>query len=175
MHMKRNGIIAALCLLWTIIAQALIVSVNGHGDIPEEGLEITVTEAEEDILTGEPLVTIEGKLIYNGALHVTITRSVAGIEDEFCCAGACTSGNGQTTETLDFTPSGLTDWFAHYKPADTCTTVVYTFQGDETRTLTVHYNVTQDIDTVVEQETPTRKILKDGIIYIINNENIYHL
>lgn len=164
-----------LCLLWTTNMHALIVSVDGYGDIPEEGLEITVTEAEEDILTGKPLVTIEGTLVNNGALNVTITRSITGISDEFCCAGECTAGNGQLTEILTFTPNGITNWFAHYEPADSFTTVVYTFVGDQTRTLTVHYDVTQDIETVDGLEPKARKILKDGIIYIINNDNIYHL
>ena len=55
MRMKRN-IWIALGLLMTINSHALVVSVEGQGDIPEEGMELTLTEAEEDILSGKMMM-----------------------------------------------------------------------------------------------------------------------
>ena len=48
---KLYVLLAALCMLQQ--AHALIVSVRGEGEVPEQGLELTVTEGEEDILTGQ--------------------------------------------------------------------------------------------------------------------------
>lgn len=176
--MKRKWIlILTACLLWTINANALIVSVNGEGNIPEEGMEIILTDAEEDPLTGEMVVELKGTLLCSEPLTVTISRSTTGITDEFCCAGECTGGNGQTNEVLAFTPGGLVNWFAHFTPADSYATVVYTFStASESRVLTVHYQVTQAIETVSGlPESDSRKILHNGIVYIIKNGKIYHL
>ena len=96
--MKRNYLLAALCLLWTINAHALIVSVDGQGEIGEEGMEITINDAEEDPMTGKNLMELEGNLLCSGPLTVTISRSAAGIEDEFCCGTNCTAGNGEATD-----------------------------------------------------------------------------
>ena len=176
MLMKRKWIILLACLLGTINANALIVSVNGEGEIPEEGMELTVTEAEIDPLTDQLTVELKGELLSSEPLTVTISRSTTGLTDEFCCNGKCEAGNGQLSETREYVLEGLTSWFAHFSPADSYATVVYTFAtATESRVLTVHYNVTQDLETVSHQPSTNRKVLKDGIIYIISKDNIYHL
>ncbi len=156
--MKQKWIILSSLLLFMQTANALIVSVEGKGDIPAEGMEITLNEAEEDPLTGEDKMEVQGTLLCQSPLHVTIIRSATGLRDEFCCAGQCTTGNGQGEETLDFVPEGVTTWFAHYTPAaGTNETVVYTFSDDqESRTLTVHYNYgSQAVETVSAQQQAT--------------------
>lgn len=176
MLMKRNWIILLGCLLWAINANALIVSVNGQGDIPEEGMEITLTEARQDPLTDKLTVELDGTLLSTEPLTVTISRSAAGIQDEFCCADVCKSGNGQTEETINYTPNGVASWFAHFSPADTYVTVVYTFStATESRVLTVHYNVTQGLDDVQSEQTPCTKFIRNGLLFIQHGDKIYHL
>ena len=176
MLMKRNWIILLGCLLWTINANALIVSVNGHGDIPEEGMEITLSEAKQDPLTDEMMVEVNGTLLCDEPLTVTIRRSAADTDDEFCCAGVCQVGNGQTEETIHYTPSGIATWFAHFSPADTFVTVVYTFStATESLVLTVHYNVTQGLDEVQSENVTCTKFIRNGLLFIQNGDKIYHL
>lgn len=175
--MKRNYILAAICLLWAINANALIVSV-GEYELDEEGLELTLNEAEEDPLSGKMLMKLDGALLSNGPLTVTITRSAAGLTDEFCCAGNCINGNGQASETLHFTTNGATKWYVHYTPVpNSHETIVYTFSdGTESLTLTVHYNYdAQGIEEVQKDDVPCTKFLRDGIVYIEYNNHIYPL
>ena len=102
---------------------------TGYGNIPEEGMAITLTEAEEDILTGEMVMGITGSLICNGTLSVSITRSETGLTDEFCCADKCTGGNKEQEETLQFTPGGKAKWYIHYMPASGSETeITYLFK-----------------------------------------------
>lgn len=175
MHMKRN-IWIALGLLMTINSHALVVSVEGQGDIPEEGMELTLTEAEEDILSGEMVMKLNGSLRCNGPLTVRISRSAEGITDEFCCANQCTGGNEERTEILNFNPGGMASWFIHYNPtSDSDETIVYTFtEGQESRTLTVHYKYpAEGIRNTDPCADGVRKILKDGVVYIIKNNKTY--
>ncbi len=166
----------ALISLISFHANALIVSVNEYGDIPEEGMEITINEAEEDLLSGEMTVKLNGSLLCDEALTVHILRSAAGIEDEFCCAGACKSGNEETEETLHYTPDGKASWYAHFSPTDTYVTVVYTFSTtSESRVLTVHYNVTQGLDDIQGDQTSCKKFIQNGLLFIQHNDKIYHL
>ena len=73
-----------IALMWAMNANALIVSITGQGDIPAQGMELTLTEAEEDPLSGEKRMEINGTLLSSGALNVTIVRTAAGLNDEFC-------------------------------------------------------------------------------------------
>ena len=173
--MKRKLLTTLICLI-SLHVNALIVSINDYGDIPDTGMEITLTEAEEDVLTGEITAELSGTLLCNEPLTVTINRSVTGIEDEFCCAGECTAGNGQMTETLHFTPNGPTNWFTHFQPANSFVTIVYTFStASESRTLTVHYNITQGLDDVQSDKTSCKKFILNGLLLIQHGDNIYHL
>ena len=160
-------------LLWIL---ALIISVANYGDVPTEGMEITVKEAEEDILTGDMQMKLEGTLLCTNPLTVTITRSAEGLNDEFCCANQCTVGNRETSEDLSFTPDGMANWYIHYTPTPgSYETINYLFDdGTESRSLTVHYDyTTQDVESVQKSEVRSQKIFKDGILYIITDNKTY--
>ena len=168
---------AVFCML-AMSAQAIEVEVDGQGELTEEGMEFTVNEASIDPLSGLPVMSITGTLISNGALTVNITRSNAGITDEFCCAGQCQAGNGKTTQLLNYNPSGFATWYIHYNPAaGSNETITYTFsEGAESLTMTVHFNYdSQDVEQVSDTYKGTQKILKDGIVIIIKDDKVYHL
>ena len=170
--------ISAVFCMMALNAQAIVVEVDGQGELTEEGMEFTVNEASIDPLSGLPVMSITGTLISNGALTVNITRSNAGITDEFCCAGQCKTGHGETTEILNYTPEGLSDWFIHYNPAaGSNETITYTFSdGAESLTMTVHFNYdSQDVEQISATQKGSQKILKDGIVLIIKDDKVYHL
>jgi hypothetical protein len=158
--MKRKGLIAAILLFFVQTTNALIVSIDGYGDVPAEGMELTVTEVEEDILTGEMRMELQGDLLSAGQLTVSIHRSESNLVDEFCCAGQCTAGNGETDEVLLFENGGLAQWYVHYTPdLGTSVTVTYTFSdNEESCTLIVHYNY--GVEAV---ETPAVNTLRQGV------------
>ena len=160
-------------LLWIL---ALIISVAGKGDIPAEGMELTINEAEEDILSGDMLMKVSGTLLSTNPLTVTITRSAAGLNDEFCCANQCTVGNGETSEDLSFTPGGMANWYIHYTPTPgSYETITYLFSdGSESRSLKVHFDyTTQGIQNTDHSVDRVQKVLRDGILYIITDNKTY--
>lgn len=160
-------------LLWIL---ALIISVAGQGDIPAEGTELTVNEAEEDILSGDMQMKVSGTLLSTNPLTVTITRSAAGLNDEFCCANQCTVGNKETSENLSFTPDGMANWYIHYTPTPgSYETITYLFSdGSESRSLTVHFDyTTQGIQNTDHSVDRVQKVLRDGILYIITDNKTY--
>jgi hypothetical protein len=160
-------------LLWIL---ALIISVAGKGDIPAEGMELTINEAEEDILSGDMLMKVSGTLLSKNPLTVTITRSAEGLNDEFCCANQCTVGNGETSEDLSFTPGGMANWYIHYTPTPgSYETITYLFSdGSESRSLTVHFDyTTQGIQNTDHSVDRVQKVLRDGILYIITDNKKY--
>lgn len=160
-------------LLWIL---ALIISVANYGDIPAEGMELTINEAEEDILSGDMLMKLEGTLLCKNPLTVTITRSAEGLNDEFCCAGQCTAGNRETSEDLSFTPDGMANWYIHYTPTPgSYETITYLFSdGSESRRLTVHFDyTTQGIQNTDHSVDRVQKILRDGILYIITDNKTF--
>lgn len=159
-------------------ANALIVSIDGYGDIPENGLEITLSQAEMDIATGEMQMELQGSLLCTAPLNVSILRSATGLSDEFCCAGACTAGNGETSQTLNYSPAGPVDWFFHYYPAaNSDETIVYTFtDASESRTLTVHFQYTTEAIGQTESAAhKAHKVLRDGMIYIERNGKLFDM
>ena len=160
-------------LLWIL---ALMISVAGQGDIPAEGMELTINEAEEDILSGDIQMKVNGTLLSTNPLTVTITRSAAGITDEFCCANQCTVGNGETSEDLSFTPGGMANWYIHYTPTPgSYETITYLFSdGSESRSLKVHFDyTTQGIQNTDHSVDRVQKVLRDGILYIITDNKTY--
>ena len=160
-------------LLWIL---ALIINVAGQGDIPAEGTELTVNEAEEDILSGDMQMKVSGTLLSTNPLTVTITRSAEGLNDEFCCANQCTVGNGETSEDLSFTPDGMANWYIHYTPTPgSYQTITYLFSdGSESRSLTVNFDyTTQGIQNTDHSVDRVQKILRDGILYIITDNKTY--
>ena len=174
MHMKRN-IWIFLGLFLTINAQALTVYINDKGAVPAEGIELTINEAEEDLLSGEMTMKLEGTMVCYEPLTVTIERSKEGLVDEFCCAGLCKAGNEELTETLSFTPNGEATWFIHYMPeAGSRETIVYTFRGENAFKLTVVFDdSTQGIQHTDPCVDGVQKILRNGIIYIIKDNKTY--
>ncbi len=160
------------------IMLALVISVTGYEDIPEQGMEVTVNEAYEDLLSGDMLMKVEGSLICSNPLTVTITRSSEGLIDEFCCAGQCIGGNEETSQTLHFAPGGMASWYIHYTPTPgSYETITYLFDdGSESRTLTIHFDyTTQGMETVESRKSKveSKKILRDGILYIIKDNKKY--
>lgn len=157
---------------------ALIINVTGHGQIPAEGMDLIVTEATSDPFTGLQLMSLEGSVETSNPLIVTITRSHTGLTDEFCC-GLCTTGNGETSETLSFTPGGTADWYVHYFPAaDSDEQISYLFSdGTDSRELRVHYIYSaQGIETITNDQLPsTYKIIKGGQLLIIKNNKTYRI
>lgn len=175
--MKRIWMISAVLCMMGLNAQALVVSTEEFGEISAEGLEITIETAEEDPLTGKPVMEVKGSLLSNGELSVTIARSAAGLEDEFCCAGQCKSGNGEMEELIHYNVAEMASWYIHYTPkAGSNETIQYTFSdGEESLVLTVHYRYeAQGIDEVKE-ENKVQKVLQDGILYIIKDNVVYNL
>lgn len=163
-------------LMKLLLILGLIINVAGFGEIPAEGMRIEMTEAEEDPLTGKMVMELNGTLLCNTELNVSITRSESGLSDEFCCAGDCRMGNGETTEQLSYTPEGMATWFAHYNPApNSDVTVNFVFSdGSDSRTLTVHYLYTAEgVDEVQSTENKVRKTVKDGILYIEKDNKTY--
>lgn len=55
---------------------ALILSVNGYGEVENESMEITVNEAQEDIMTGDMKMNVDGTLLADAPLTVSITPLV---------------------------------------------------------------------------------------------------
>lgn len=160
-------------LLWIL---ALIINVANYGDIPEQGMELTINEAEEDILSGDMQMKVSGTLLSTNPLTVTITRSAEGLNDEFCCANQCTVGNGETSEDLSFTPDGMANWYIHYTPTPgSYQTITYLFSdGSESRRLTVHFDyTTQGIQNTDHSVDRVQKVLRDGILYIITDNKTY--
>ena len=123
----------------------LLVSVDKFGDLEQEGMSITISEAELDPLSGKTLMTLSG-FVYSesGQMTVTLTRSTTGLEDEFCCGQQCTVGNKELTETKTFRLSddNSANWYMHYYPQpDTEVRYQISFSnGSETKTLNVDFN-----------------------------------
>jgi len=156
-------------------ANALIVSVEGHGEVPADGMDLMITEGEEDILSGRYTMELNGTVLAaGGQLSVQITRPAEGIEDEFCCGTNCTAGNAQTTETKTFTVDGPASWYAHYYPNRAYAQINYVFSdGTDTREIRVHYvHADQGVEDT-EAEQPAGKILRDGQILIRRNGQWY--
>lgn len=176
--MKRMILVMlTLCVMQG--AQALIVSVDGYGEISTEGMNISLTEAEMDPLTEQYVMELKGNILANSsALTVHISRSALLMDDEFCCGDNCTAGNGELQETKLFTLGGLATWFAHFTPAgDTDETITYVFDdGSETRTLHVRFvYAAQAVGEVKTDESAATKILRDGQLFIRHNGHMFSI
>ncbi len=150
---------------------ALIINVNGYGEIPEEGMDLVVTQAEIDPLTEQPMMSLNGDLLADGQLDVTITRSQSGLTDQFCC-GECLYGNGQTEQFLQLSPQGPTDLNVHYYPtANSDVQITYHFaDSEESRELRVRYIYSaQGIETIKNQNSEVQKSRRKGHVYTIRN------
>ena len=172
--MKKILTMVAASLLM-LNANALIVSVEGHGEVPAEGMDLMLTEGEEDILSGRYTMELSGTLLASGEqVTVQITRPAEGIEDEFCCGTNCTAGNAETTETKTFTVNGLANWYAHYYPNRAYAQINYLFSdGTDTREIRVYYvHVNQAVEDVHAEQSAS-KILRDGQLLIVLDGQTY--
>ena len=149
---------------------------------------IVVTDYEEDFFSEEIVMSLNGSVSTAGQhLDVTISRSAAGLKDEFCL-GQCYTGNGQLQQDLSLTLTNTVNgWFAHFYPVEAgSTTIVYTFNDgvNPAIALTVKYSyLTSAVEDVVApqhqgkiynllgQEMPAAELsdLPKGI-YIINGK-----
>ncbi|MBR1878464.1 MAG: Omp28-related outer membrane protein [Paludibacteraceae bacterium] len=162
--MKKISTLLAIVLMSFQTANALIVSIDGEGEIPEEGMELTISDAEEDPLSGEPVMELKGNLLATSQLTVQITRSEEGVTDEFCCGDKCTSGNSATEETLLFDVTGQANWYIHYTPKEKSdVTIEYLFsEGTETLKLKVRYRYGVNDDPVfVEKTFPKKHLIEE--------------
>lgn len=164
---------------WAIqSANALIVRVNGKGEIPEEGLDLLVTEGEENPLTGVYTMELRGDLLTSAAqITVTISRSANGMEDEFCC-GQCFIGDGTTEQVITLNTSGITEWYLHYSPAlGSDETVRYLFNdGAESRELRVRYVYSAEGTPEVQSgKTSAHKVLRNGQVLVRSGKNEYNI
>lgn len=165
--MKKTIIFLFAAIMMAQNANALLVSVSGHGEISVEGMEITINEAELDPMTEKPRMELKGSLLCSGDLTVIINRPDTGLVDEFCCAGLCGAGSGEKSDTLQYTPNGMAEWFAHYTPAaNSNVTIVYLFSDNtESRTLTVHYVYqTESIENVNVQKQQNGIYSLNGVL-----------
>ena len=163
-----------------LLILALIINITGYGDIPAEGMEITLDQPVTDLLTGQPMFKLDGALSGTNTLNVTITRSETDLFDEFCCAGQCIPGNGELSQSLQLTFSEeSTSWFVHYSPKPASNvSILYTFSdGTDSRELRVNYVYDAESFEITNHQSQIKnqKILRDGIIYIETENNIYHL
>jgi len=171
--------IAILLTLFVLqSAQAMIVSVNGKGEIGAEGMDLVITDAPQDPLTGKQMMKLEGDLLTSAsALTVKITRSATGLTDEFCCGSNCTAGNGEREETKNFSINGLTHWYVHYTPVpNSDETITYEFSdGEQTLQLRVRYTyVLEGVEQVRTESRVTKKI-QNGTVYILRDGQAYTL
>lgn len=159
-------------------AKALIVSVQGEGEVPAEGMDLLITEGEEDVLSGKYTMELRGELLSSTSqVTVQIYRSASGLEDEFCCADNCTAGNGQTEETKVFQVNGLANWYSHYVPAPgSDVTVRYVFaDGADELEIRVHYVYTAEGLERTKDEGRRTKELRNGQVVIRTGEKVYSI
>lgn len=175
--MKRV-LLTALTLLMLSSANALTVSVKGHGDIPATGIDILVTDAAQDPLSGKLVMKLEGNLLTSATqINVHIYRSADNLNDEFCCGYNCTTGNGLQEETKIFDVSGLAQWYTHYTPqANSDEMIRYVFDdGTETRELRVRYTYAADGLEEVSNLPNCKKLMKDGQLLILHDGQTYSI
>ena len=177
--MKRLVVIL-MAMMAMQSAKALIVSVDGEGEVPEEGMELLITEGEEDVLSGKYTMELSGTVLGAASqLTVKIFRSTHGLEDEFCCGINCTAGNGEQEETKVFTVSGVANWYSHYVPAaGSDETIRYVFDdGTEQREIRVHY--VYAAEGIEESYQPSavsiQKVLREGKIVIRSGEKLFDM
>ena len=161
-------------------AKALIVSVNGEGEVPTEGLDLLVTEGAEDVLSGKYTMELSGTLLSStGQVTVRIYRSASGLEDEFCCGIECTAGNGETEETKVFTVSGVASWYSHYVPAPgSDETIRYVFNdGEQQLELRVQYVYsTEGLEESCQSSVvSSQKVLREGQVVIRSGEKVFDM
>lgn len=160
-----------------LLILALILNVEGFGEVTEQGMDTVITATQTDPLSGKQRMELKGSLLANGPLTVTVTRSQTGLSDEFCCANQCTAGNGETIETLSFNPDEFASWYVHYNPSpDSDVRMTYRFSDNtDTLELRVRYLHQSEGLILTPSRNRTLKILRNGHIRIIREDNVFNL
>ena len=127
---KNREVIATKQVLPEILTdQQIILSINGIGEIIHD-TTVVISEIEENIITAEPQMGIDGLLAFNGKLFVDIERENTDIDDQFCCADQCINTNNETTQELEFYVNGISNWFTHLTPQESKQyKITYTFNS----------------------------------------------
>ena len=113
-----------------------------------ENTTIIVTEYEWDEDLEEALMEVKGQLYSDESqnITVTITRQSTGVLDQFCAAGNCIPGNGETKQVCEFTVGTMAmqrTWFTHYTPMEAGNEVIsYEFNDgvNPSITLSIKYS-----------------------------------
>lgn len=160
-----------------LLILALILNVEGFGEVTEQGMDTVITATQTDPLSGKQRMELKGSLLSNGPLTVTVTRSQTDLSDEFCCANQCTAGNGQTTETLSFNPDGLASWYVHYNPSPgSDVQMTYLFSDNiDTLELRVRYLYQSEGLILTLSRTRALKTLRNGNVRIIRGDDVFNL
>lgn len=114
------------------------------GGIPVSAdTSIVVFEAEENPLTGTKQMGLMGTITCADGFRVSISRSAEGQKDELCAGQQCVPGDGELTQTIDFSMMGEKNasWYTHYTVDQLASyVVVYTFTNyNRSIRLTVDY------------------------------------
>ncbi len=113
-----------------------------------ESTTILVTEFEWDEDLEEALMEVRGKLYSDESqnIKVTITRQSTGVIDQFCAAGNCIPGNGESKQVCEFVVGSSAmqqTWFTHYTPTEAGNELIsYEFNDgvNPAITLTIKYS-----------------------------------
>lgn len=163
--------------LFSLMAARAEMTIFIDGELVSGDTTIVVTEFDDEM--GEPEMEWTGILTgYKSALYVDVQRT-AGVKDELC-VGDCKSGNGEATQTFTFdlvvSPKPTISIYAHYYPvAPGRETIVYTFRGDCTRTITVHYDYMVSGVSAQKAHSQSTKVVRNGQIVILRDGVEYNL
>lgn len=161
------------CAVLMVQAQSEF-SVNYVSPIDEDEVEIGADShcliTEIDAMTG--MMECKGYIANADTMMVTVTRSVAGKDDELCAAGNCVPGNKALTQVFHFDKISIQNnqWYAHYEPEATdlsAYTVTYLFKsGTVERKLTVEFAPARTAlsDVAAQQKT------KPGVYTILGQQ-----
>ncbi len=193
----KKLITSILCLSLAFSAQAALhlSYFDENGDEIEVTKDTTINYTAYEDNFGEVSMQLNGNISSDESKDfvVVLNRSTKGIKDKLC-ASECVSGNGELTQTINFStlPGMLTQsWYAHYEPAEEGTvTIAYEFSDkvNPAITLTVNYiysltgteqvkadSSVKGIYTILGQRVAATSIdeLPKGI-YIVNGKKVIH-
>lgn len=148
------------------------------GELVSGDTTIVVTDFEEDVLGDIEMGWVGSLTGYKSKLYVDVQRT-AGVVDELC-VGECKPGTGAANQTFEFdlavSPKPLVSIYAHYYPvAPGRETIVYTFRGDCTRTITVHYDYMVSGVSAQKAHSQSTKVVRNGQIVILRDGVEYNL
>lgn len=159
--------VLTMSVMLTMMSNAMILSVNGYGEIDED-TEIKVSDYEEDELSGSKLMELRGNILCTSSqLVVEITRSEIGLEDQLCLGQQCTPGDKQLKQTMTFDVNGAMSWYTHYNYVEgKVYTVEYKFiDGEDVVVLTVAYGAqSEGIENVYSS------VVREGVYTIFGQQ-----